>query len=850
MVTYISSKNADQYRILFDKAAKALINNPPEGLGIDESFTISTLNEYFAYLENLVKVSNDEDISRFFVRLPLDEDFFEIDANSRSIKVPSTSFGRYGIGVQGDELAEVVYFTIDRYFDSTDLASDEINIVIQWEARDENKNLVAGISQHFGKDIETIPGKIIFGWPISSELTKSSGTVKFAVRFYQLGEGDEQGVHQLTYNFSTLPAEVTVNASLNYDLVNHAVTEIDHGKTITSRIKNVGIYDPSIPIPEKPIVTIPLYVLSPEGNNLVKIVDLPDDGTSQVKLAVSAKPGDIGVIGYDWKKFAYNPISGSYEADSVGISSVETEFIEVPYTTILDEDKEYYTITYDGNVINATLVSKNRISNIETDSEAETFTENGAPISLYQKLSVATVTTVGEYAVDVTARAKVNTSIRSMGKDERIRIPGPLKPVVSLPEEEDNITVTEEDNTVHAIAQNGGVILKVSATPGETGKPETEVGEAPNVALTFKWKKLVGGVEQPLTGGTAGPMAVHILPVEDVPNDENIENAKFNQGAVTLSQAGNNVVIYATGEELKTYESTNPSQGAHKWIALDIDTGFDTIVGAKWNGYVLTQDDVDEAETVNLGAGHIIFWAKADALPVDVVITEPSEDDEIPGAEITLRFGFSTVMPSNATYTFNEDENNSEMTIVGLASEALDNSYIAEVISTRNNVQTSENSGVYRVTNAPEKPVLSYGGAPVDTTIHAIDKRDIRGNYRTLTFNITEPALSDGITYLWMRAVVDNEADYDDYGEIKAQVDLDGALETILGNTRYPGTRDTILDNNVAHYNNQGIIEFGESSGQRAYQLTAEDDGIYYCIVINELNNNKAASIGPFFRVS
>ena len=132
MVTYISSANADKYNLLFDKASKALIENPPENREeeFSEDFAITTLNEYFAYLEDLGKISDNEDISRFFVRLPLDEDFFEIDANSRTVKVPNSSFGRYGVGVQGDELAEVVYFTIDRYFDSTDLASDDLNIVI------------------------------------------------------------------------------------------------------------------------------------------------------------------------------------------------------------------------------------------------------------------------------------------------------------------------------------------------------------------------------------------------------------------------------------------------------------------------------------------------------------------------------------------------------------------------------------------------------------------------------------------------------------------------------------------------------------------------------------------------
>ena len=484
MVTYISSANADKYNLLFDKASKALIENPPENREeeFSEDFAITTLNEYFAYLEDLVKISDNEDISRFFVRLPLDEDFFEIDANSRTVKVPNTSFGRYGVGVQGDELAEVVYFTIDRYFDSTDLASDDLNIVIQWEAKNASKEVIAGISQHFGKDIETIPGKIIFGWPISHELTEAAGNIKFAVRFYQLGESDDNGARQLVYSFSTLPAEVTINASLNYDLINHSVKEIDHGRVITNRIKNVGIYDPSAPIPGEPIVTVPLYVMSPEGNELVKIVDLPVGENSIVKLAISARNSDIGNISYDWKKFSYDSTSGSYESDSIGISSVTFEYEEVVPPTPpakLPEDQEYYTVEFDSDnhVVASTLVSRDRIANIEVNGN--NFVEGGVEIYLYKKLSVASVNTVGEYSVDVKARTSVNTTVRKMDREERIRIPGPLKPIINLPEENENISVTVEDKTVHAITNNGSITLKAAAEPGEKDRPASEVGEDP-----------------------------------------------------------------------------------------------------------------------------------------------------------------------------------------------------------------------------------------------------------------------------------------------------------------------------------------------------------------------------------
>ena len=87
-----------------------------------------------------------------------------------------------------------------------------------------------------------------------------------------------------------------------------------------------------------------------------------------------------------------------------------------------------------------------------------------------------------------------------------------------------------------------------------------------------------------------------------------------NHGAVTVEQSGNEIAIKGHLDELVSYPSSNPAQGEHKWIALDINTGLDTIVGATWDGSELTQADEDEATQLGLAKGHIVFWAKADVL--------------------------------------------------------------------------------------------------------------------------------------------------------------------------------------------------------------------------------------------
>ena len=112
------------------------------------------------------------------------------------------------------------------------------------------------------------------------------------------------------------------------------------------------------------------------------------------------------------------------------------------------------------------------------------------------------------------------------------------------------------------------------------------------------------------------------------PNDINKELSQANQDMISVIKGSNTEwVVVGSLEELKSFDSTNLAQGNGKWVGIDIDTGLDTIVGATWNGYALTQDDVNEAASVGLGAGHIIFWAKAEALPRTITIGAPEKEN-------------------------------------------------------------------------------------------------------------------------------------------------------------------------------------------------------------------------------
>ena len=493
MITKINSKVADKYTVLFEKATALLKDKAANAIRdrIDDAnsklpetetpfdfdtFGIGSLNEYFAMLEDLVNIDDlTEEEKAFYLRLPLDEDVFAINADTRVITVPA-NFARNGVGVQGDESAEVLYFTIDRYFDSMDLARPDVDIRIQWEAKDANKQVIRGISKNFGKDIDSEAGKglMIFGWPISSKLTQTNGTIKFAVRFF-IRKTD----NTLSYSFSTLPAEITINASLDYNMLERMENELEDGQDIINRIKSNGVYDSSGPIPTKPIITTGLYVYDPITDSANRIIDLPEED-QPIKLAVSAKPADIGIIEYIWKKYTYDENTGDYATSPITITEGITQEKVQKEDTIDDNDIErYYTWTIVNGNDKYTLIDIKDLEDKEPNEDGE-FLYKGNTVKLYKLYSVLTISNnnqaAGIYTVDIKARTIVNSSSTEMNSSDGIEIPGPKQPEFNA------------NNQYHIIADEGTAELQVSANKNS----EEKNYENAVVDITYDWKEKHG----------------------------------------------------------------------------------------------------------------------------------------------------------------------------------------------------------------------------------------------------------------------------------------------------------------------------------------------------------------------
>jgi hypothetical protein len=88
MITQVNSSNEKKYHALYAKAMDDLQTHK------NKNVNINSLETYFAHIEDLLELSN----GRKYTILPLDEEHFEIDTNTRMIKVPE-AFRKNGIAV-------------------------------------------------------------------------------------------------------------------------------------------------------------------------------------------------------------------------------------------------------------------------------------------------------------------------------------------------------------------------------------------------------------------------------------------------------------------------------------------------------------------------------------------------------------------------------------------------------------------------------------------------------------------------------------------------------------------------------------------------------------------------------
>lgn len=279
--------------------------------------------------------------------------------NTRQIKVPD-EFKKNGLSVQGDQVAEIIYFTVDRYVDAMDLFRKDLHIVIQWEAAPKagsTGGTEKGISVAYLKDITLYQstGKMLFGWAINNAITKNAGAIKFSVRFYKFNEQQE-----LDFSLSTLTAQANINPGLDYvwdgDNGQFVETIYDDSQMISNRIKDsIQPGDPGTTEPPEFLQgLVGTYELTlNEGDeevvykaiDLAKATDVAGDKTIQTDLVVQAT--GTGLISYNWSRKDLTTGNLVYLPNS---ENVGTDYVFSTDTTY-SGSKIYYTKNFDKNGI-------------------------------------------------------------------------------------------------------------------------------------------------------------------------------------------------------------------------------------------------------------------------------------------------------------------------------------------------------------------------------------------------------------------------------------------------------------------------------------------------------------------
>lgn len=370
------------YASLFATASQALnITNPDE--------YISSLNEYFAAIEDLAQI----DLK--FTILPLDEETFDIDANSRTITVPP-SF-KHGVGVKGDQVAEIIYFKIDRYFDATDLNTQ--NIYIEWE----NAKGEQGLSKEYVRDITTDPDHIIFGWPLASQITEYAGAIKFAVRFYSFKD-PTAAEKEIVYSFATQPQTIMINNTMDFAIADEGIQRLEDDviDMIKARFQNSEKDDVTTDVPA------PTFLLNlTTGEYDVYTKDTYDEDPNS--YALQAQAVGSGNVTYVLKKAA----PGSNVWVSQDSNTVKIDYRQTQDTTRNPSKIYYIPVEKEG-----VLAYEVYPSEFDADSNQ----------GIYEQYCFAFVSAPGDYLIQ--AKNRVGISSKSLDSN-RVTFPQPVAPVIN-----------------------------------------------------------------------------------------------------------------------------------------------------------------------------------------------------------------------------------------------------------------------------------------------------------------------------------------------------------------------------------------------------------------------------------
>lgn len=583
MITSFNPDNKVQFELYSHLFAKAFDDLKEAGKLTEKEIAagrFTSLDEYFAHMADLISI----DVT--YIMLPLDEGTegaFAINANTREITIPS-QFSKCA-AVQSDEMCEIAMFTIDRYYDFQDL--DTVSICVQWVNADKQE----GISHIQLKDLETYPGKLRFGWPLTSAITKTPGPVQFAVRFYK-ETVDSEGNKKYDYLLNTLTNTINVKSSLTIE--NPKVEEENISGLFASFVANS--INPSYPTPATP------FFVKPGQDLIADKQDKPGYGaidpvTNTLTMTAQAVANDLGIINYRWM---FIPADSNGVAENLEIYTEDEETGKVtvtvkdgysvnhqdwvkldPQPTARDGSQKYYTavLDEDGEIVSHQLYIDDKFP---------------ADEDLYVVRTSLTIEDtqdqyiVGEYFVNATNTVSVNTT--SPSPSTKCVVPAPNAVEIAEGEDlPDHIFTDAKTKTVTL-----GIDLVNDPTLPAYTYQWSSTDEHPEGDLS-KLVDIENGVEATYVVDTPGWYSVHInssLNRRVKENDSNIckvthlptapQITKMSYVGFPNTVTWNDIKAQMESEEgwteISDYETEMPSNfGVGSIVLMKIDTDLDDL---------------------------------------------------------------------------------------------------------------------------------------------------------------------------------------------------------------------------------------------------------------------------------
>lgn len=191
------------------------------------------------YQEFLASIADSYNPPNIRLRIPTDEPVYEVNLNTRTIAAPAF------LGVEADHESELIYFEMDRFYDSMDLSTC-IGLVQFRNAKNEEYYYVIPYY-----DVLSKTGKMIFAWDIQSPVTKYGGSIQFSFKFFKV----EKTSRELLYELNTTVAKSRVlvgwatknGATHNYESIDAASLLVNNDfinklAQLEALSKNMSVY--------------------------------------------------------------------------------------------------------------------------------------------------------------------------------------------------------------------------------------------------------------------------------------------------------------------------------------------------------------------------------------------------------------------------------------------------------------------------------------------------------------------------------------------------------------------------------------------------------------------------------